>query len=107
MSDAPKCSKCGREKRRPNVPDGASPELAACIESAARICLYCYDLNLLAGGYTPAGFDDRYDEIEGIAMRVEALKVGERRQLHWRQRASSRRNEKKQVGEQVRIEEGV
>lgn len=97
MTSVPRrCRDCGREKPAPVIPLGAGPQLSALLQLTARLCLWCFDRNLLAGGFYPWGLRDRWSEDELAALFEEADREMHRRGADWRLRRQMREREERE-----------
>lgn len=73
------CEDCGRTPKEVTIPSDASPELELCLRYAGRRCLWCYDLNLLGGGYEPARLAERWTPEELVELRKAGEALREKR----------------------------
>lgn len=73
------CPDCGRDRRAP----------------LTRVCLWCFDLNLLAGGFHPGGWLERWTAEEKAELEAAALGERHRRMLSQEQRRAERAAQKK------------
>lgn len=85
------CPDCGREWTPPAIPANASYELEQAFRATARICLFCHDTNLLAGGWSDGKLEERWSADDLIEMGRKAQSLRQDRLLDQWQRRSARR----------------
>lgn len=73
------CPDCGNDRRAP----------------LTRVCFWCYDRNLLAGGYQPLGWLGRWSPEEKAQLEAEALDLRRHRMLGQEQRRAAKLAERK------------
>jgi hypothetical protein len=96
------CRDCDRPLRdEPALTE--SPLVDACVRVSARVCLWCYDLNLLSGGFEPAGLEERWTKDELVALYRAAMDRKATKQLHWRIRMQEKERKKREEEENLGV----